>query len=290
MKPSCLFLRAGAGAALLLLASCGSCSGTRPIVDVQLVGPGAGAGLAIDEALGRRHLGTAAKGLEGFSVRPAGDEEVGWQLTVRIQLATERVDDEDPSKLRRGLGASAVLRRLVGGEEGRDRFAAEVLEVRLADPGSSTDAHLVGTLDRLMGRLALTLSLAEAPPARVAEAVQSEDAFERAVAVRTVKVRSLAAAVPALEARMKDDQVTMQEALRIAGTLSTLGQPSSAGALIDVISRFPEASIPLIFLLGQIGGREAEAYLFTVRSGHQEPSVRDAARQALEEMSASPER
>jgi hypothetical protein len=40
----------------------------------------------------------------------------------------------------------------------------------------------------------------------------------------------------------------------------------------------------LVYALGAIGGEEAEAYLYTMAQGHDQPAVRDAARQALEEM------
>jgi hypothetical protein len=43
----------------------------------------------------------------------------------------------------------------------------------------------------------------------------------------------------------------------------------------------------IVFAVGEIGGPEAEAYLFTVAQGHDQPAIQAAARQALETMSAS---
>ena len=55
--------------------------------------------------------------------------------------------------------------------------------------------------------------------------------------------------------------------------------------LID-LGRAKEASFlrEIVYALGAIGGEEAEAYLFTMAQGHDEPVIRASAQQALDEL------
>jgi HEAT repeat protein len=43
----------------------------------------------------------------------------------------------------------------------------------------------------------------------------------------------------------------------------------------------------VVYAIGEIGGSEAEAYLFTVAQGHDQPDVQAAAQQALDTLDAS---
>jgi HEAT repeat protein len=69
------------------------------------------------------------------------------------------------------------------------------------------------------------------------------------------------------------------------GALVQIGDPEASGAIIDATEdRGSEFLLPLLFALGQLGGLEAEAYLFTVQNGHQDPLMRQSASEALREL------
>jgi hypothetical protein len=278
-------MRRGALGLGLLLASCGGpCSGGAPIVDVDVRPPPPTAALELDLAAARSRVEAAADALDGFSVRPAEAEEVGWQLTARPRLATERTDDEDATRVRRALGLAVELERLKPARDGEiGRFVAEGLEVRVVPRGAPTAPLVAAAVDTVMARLSTSIELSRARPERLARAIREGDPHARAVATRIARARGLEAARPALEARLAHDDVSPREALQLAGALADIGHPDSAGALIDTISRFPKQTVPLLYLLGRIGGREATAYLFTVKSGHEEAGVRAAAEEALAE-------
>ena len=59
-------------------------------------------------------------------------------------------------------------------------------------------------------------------------------------------------------------------------------------ALID-LSRGKDVGFlqEIVFALGEIGGSEAEAYLYTVAQGHDQPAIQAAAQQALDTLYAS---
>ena len=66
------------------------------------------------------------------------------------------------------------------------------------------------------------------------------------------------------------------------------GNSMAPPALID-LSRGKEVGFlqEIVFALGEIGGSEAEAYLFTVAQGHDQPAIQAAAQQALDTLYAS---
>lgn len=274
-------------ALLFALAACsGPCSSPMPIVSVDVVRGSETMGLVLSDAVAEARAMAAAQALERFAVRRARTGEVGWQLLVQIRLATERTDDEDPSKLRRALGAAAELRSL-GPVDGPNLFRAEALEIRTVSRGTSADPHLRETIDLVMARLETSIRLAQASAGEVAEAILSDDPHARAVATQMAKDRRLVEVRPALEGRLAASELSMQEALRLAGALAEVGGPSSATAVIDLVSRFPEATVPLLYVLARIGGREASGFLFTVKSGHSSPEVRRAAEEALRQLEAN---
>ncbi len=278
------------GRAVLLLipalAHCGSTCGGAPIVAVEVLPPSS-VELEIDLGSAESWVQRAAGRLDGYAVRPAQRGEPGWQLTVAFRLAVERSDETDLTLVRRALGAEARLERLDRPPTGEVGVVqAEALETRSVPRGSPASTQVEALLERLFERLATAVGLARAPPDALTAAVEDPDPHVRAVAVGLVRQRSLAEAAPALARRLADPEISTQDVLRIGGALGDVGGPASVGAVIDAVGVHPGATIPLLFVLGKLGGREAAGYLFTVERGHAQPDVRSAARDALEDLQA----
>jgi hypothetical protein len=113
----------------------------------------------------------------------------------------------------------------------------------------------------------------------------SKDARVRDHAIRVLADRKSTAAVPALLERLKDPDPRIVH--RAVGALAQIGDERAVAPLID-LSRDGDAAIAarVARIIGDIGGAEAEGYLLTIASGHPEPRVRRAAREALAEMGA----
>jgi HEAT repeat protein len=63
---------------------------------------------------------------------------------------------------------------------------------------------------------------------------------------------------------------------------------SAVPALIDLVKDSNMGFVQeIVFAIGEIGGEEAEAYLFTMAQGHDQPDVQAAAQQALDTLDAS---
>jgi hypothetical protein len=67
--------------------------------------------------------------------------------------------------------------------------------------------------------------------------------------------------------------------------LVALKETRAVGPMIDSARRRPSIYLgQIIFGVAEIGGKEAEAYLFTVASGHPDPEMRSSAERALSEL------
>lgn len=282
-------MRPASALSLIFFAGCaGPCGSSAPIVAVTwLQDPEMLQGLALEKSVGETELNRLARDLPGFSLRNANDGETGWQLTVGVRLATERADDEQPQLRRRALGLSAELRAL-GAYDGPSRFMAEALEQRVEGPEVPTEALIRVALATVMSRLRSSIRLARASPEEIATSIQDGDPHVRAIAVTLARERGLKTASAALEARLGASDVTAPEVLRIGAALAELGGDSSVAPLIEASSRFRDTLIPIIFVLARMGGREAEAFLFTLQNGHDRPEVRAAAADALLELRPRP--
>ncbi len=113
----------------------------------------------------------------------------------------------------------------------------------------------------------------------------AEDVRAREQAVRVLGERRSRAAVPALVQRLKQEDARL--AHRILGALAQIGDERAVPALIDLArGADPTLTLRVARFVGDIGGAEAEGFLLTISSGHPDPRVRKAAREALDDMAA----
>lgn len=142
---------------------------------------------------------------------------------------------------------------------------------------------LAGALDEVVKSGALQLDALDKPDAELIADLGSTDPRKRDFAVRLLADRRNSAAVPALIERLKDPD--REVAMKAVGALGSIGDPKAVPALIEMSqTRDPQFLIALIDVVAGLGGTDAEAFLFTLASGHPDPPVRLAAREAQERL------
>ena len=200
-------------------------------------------------------------------IAPSGGDGV---QPMRAEVAVELT-------LTRGAGSRIVgegraqQEFLAGGAlQARDDAFSTALDDALADAARQVGLHLE-TADKKEGELVADLS--------------SGDGQRREFALRVLADRKSPVAVPHLLERLADADRTVQ--LRAVGGLVAVGDARAVPALIDAsLGRDPSFVIQVIYALAEIGGEEAEAYLFTASTGHMEDLVREAAGEALANLRA----
>src|SRR6266849_5936586 len=89
------------------------------------------------------------------------------------------------------------------------------------------------------------------------------------------------------QSRRSAMRLALSSALDQVTGLAHLKNAGAVPSLIDLAKgKDPSFVREIIFALGEIGGDEAEAYLYTVAEGHDQPAVRAAAQKALDELRA----
>jgi HEAT repeat protein len=140
---------------------------------------------------------------------------------------------------------------------------------------------------RAASGLALALTVAEKPDAELLRDLDASDGKLRDLAVQALADRRSPAAVPALVARLKDPDPEVAD--RAVGALAQIGDPRAVLPLIELTRRREGPFVAqIVRIIGDIGGDEARAYLETVRTGHPDPDVRDAAGKALSDLRRRP--
>jgi HEAT repeat protein len=115
--------------------------------------------------------------------------------------------------------------------------------------------------------------------------LNSKDARVRDAALRVLAERREPVAVPELIKRLNDPDP--DEVRRAMGDLVQIGDPRAVPPLIDLVrGKDPGFIQEVVYAIGAIGGEDAEAYLYTVAQGHELPTVREAAKEALKELHA----
>jgi hypothetical protein len=105
----------------------------------------------------------------------------------------------------------------------------------------------------------------------------------RDYAIRVLADRRSPAAVPHLIARLQDPNPEV--ARRAAGALIAIGDRRAVTPLIEMTHhRRPEDVGPILYAIANLGGPEAEAFLFTLESGAPDEETRRTARAAYGEL------
>jgi len=115
-------------------------------------------------------------------------------------------------------------------------------------------------------------------------ALADSDPRLRDFAIQRLGERKVLAAVEPLIARLTAEE-DPNLVLRIVGALVAIRDERAVEPLIALTHRKDaELVVQIVYALGALGSRQAEAYLVTMASGHPDDDVRGAAKQALAEL------
>jgi hypothetical protein len=143
--------------------------------------------------------------------------------------------------------------------------------------------QLQSLLENLVAKAHATYSAGQKKDEALLADLKGQDSIARDLAAQVLVERRNPAVIPVLEKQLQEEDP--QVFRRAMGGLVELKVRSSVPVLID-LARGKDLGFlrEVIFALGSIGGEEAEAYLFTVSQGHEQPLIREAAEEALAEL------
>ena len=258
----------------------------RPIVYVDIVDRALAAeGLPQARPRTEAALQQVMRRWPDFAYRLAKPGEPGWQLDLRVAQASQRGADAQPGAMHRAAGVRLELRALEAVEQDPASLSVEAL-VTMDAPADAPFADVLDAAILEAGqRMQASMALHWGPEDDLLAALDAEPEWRRLLAIHAAGRRRLKAAVPALMALVRDERQSSTVVVSAVGALVGIGATEAASVIIDACHRRePEYVVQMIFALGALGGREAEAYLFTVQSGHPVPEVKAAAAEALEEL------
>ncbi|RKG79120.1 HEAT repeat domain-containing protein [Corallococcus terminator] len=289
MKPALLLT-----SCVLLLGACRSQAPRHPVAPVELSGD-----TVRDNALlgfgpdGVRELfSDALEGSGRFEL--VADEDPKkvrpWRMSLDLPFTREVLKDGNPHSFAE-VGANLSLERFGGAVPQHYEVVglgeAQVQEDSEEGRRVAMRAALESVLRQVTESALMQLSALERTDEALVTDLRAVDARIREFALRTLAERKHPAAAPLLIERLKDTS-DADAVRRTIGALAEMKAKSAVPALIDLArGRDPGFLQEIVFAVGEIGGPEAEAYLYTVAQGHDTPSVQAAAQQALDTLYAS---
>jgi hypothetical protein len=215
-----------------------------------------GAGFPLDEGARRHYRATLTVVAFGMStarepLRPAAE--------VVVDLELEQSWAVGPRPRETGRAQAALS---VGGPKGAWREA------------------LAGAVRDAAQALALDLRAAQKSTEALVRDLSDGDPRARGRALRALAARGASGTARAVAERVRDpDPIVARAAV---DALATFKDPASALPLIEAAQAGDTGTtLRLIPVLAEIGGADVEGYLLTLRSGHADPAVRQAAAKAL---------
>ncbi|QSQ25613.1 HEAT repeat domain-containing protein [Pyxidicoccus parkwayensis] len=217
-------------------------------------------------------------------------EKRPWRLTLDVPFTREVLKDGDPRSYAE-VGGSLTLERFGGDLPQQYEVVglgeAPVEEDTPAGRQKAMRVALESVLRQVTSSAVLQLAALDRSDEALVQDLRADDPPTRSVALRTLAERHHPAAAPLLIDQLKD--ATDADALRkTMGTLVEMKARSAVPVLIDLARGKDFGFVQeIVFAVGEIGGPEAEAYLYTVAQGHDVPAVQAAAQQALDTLYAS---
>jgi hypothetical protein len=216
-------------------------------------------------------------------------EKQAWSLTLELPFTREALKDGSAYSFAE-VGASLTLER-GGGESVQSYEVVGLGEVRVEGKGPEARREalreaLRRALAQVTAAAALQLKAADREDAALLRDLRSQDERVREFALRVLADRRNPAAAPLLVRRLQDEDPEVVR--KSMGARVEMKALTAVPALIELVKDQEIGFVQeVVFAIGEIGGVEAEAYLFTVAQGHDQPDVQAAAQQALDTLYAS---
>jgi len=231
----------------------------------------------------------AAMTANGLPVVKEGEKAPSGANVLRGRLSLESELQEARATTPAEVAVAAVL-QLKGKPLGNLDTVSAHREAPLkgAGPEDRREAtvHAVeGVLDDLAAEAGALVKATGQKDEVLVKALESTDVRTRTWAMKVLADRKNPAAVPPLLEQLKSED--LDEVRAAIGALVELKDQRAVPAMIDAShARDNLFQREVVFALSAIGGEEAEAYLFTMAQGHDEPVIRASAQQALDELNA----
>lgn len=227
--------------------------------------------------------------LEEGGEKKGKGEKGAWSLTLELPFTRESLRDGSAYSFAE-VGATLELERR--GEEGLQHYQVVGLgEVRVEKKDAETRRNalreaLKRALSQVSEAASMQMAAADREDAALLQDLQSQDDRVREFALRVLADRRNPAAAPLLIRQLQDEDP--QQVRQAIGALVEMKARDAVPALIELVKDREIGFVQeVVFAIGEIGGTEAEAYLFTVAQGHDQPDVQAAAQQALDTLYAS---
>lgn len=276
---------------VLVLASC-SRAPQHYVDRVQVVGSTVSdnAILAMTSEQVQRLLESRLKSNGRFVLKEAEKKPV-QSVSFEVELSyTREAHKEGREGIWAEVGATAEVKRKSKDDSRHDEVVG-LGEIQIK--GDSLEARQAAVrkalelaVDQLVASSDLLLSAHQKSDGDLEKDLKSKDARVSEFALRALAERRNPIVVDALLEKLRSNDGV--EVRRAIGALVELREKRAVPVMID-LARNRDASFlrEIVFALGAIGGEEAEAYLFTVAQGHDQPEVQAAAEQAMNELRAS---
>jgi hypothetical protein len=280
----------------LFVASCNGCASRRPIISVEFLDRASAIAQEpsrLDRTKVEAQVTELAGKWPGFTVRDAKGEEIAWQLVAELQLVAEKeAKSADGGAPKPGEKSRVVATSMslfaVKGKDGAPpkRYEASSVLVRDVKEDAPIEPLVTASIEETASQIGAAIELESASDEKILAALSGTDHGKRTRAIVMSGERKLKGALPKLMELVRDDDEQDQDAvLKAIGAMVSIGDPVAVGALIDAGRRRSSAYLnQILFAVAQLGGKEAEAYLFTVSTGHTDPEVKKNANEALEEL------
>ncbi|MBZ4421860.1 HEAT repeat domain-containing protein [Myxococcus sp. RHSTA-1-4] len=288
MKPALLL-----AICVVLLGACRSQAPRHPMAPVEVSGATVrdnallglapeGVGVLLTDALKATGRFEAPKEDAPREVRP-------WRMTLDVPFTREVLKDGDPRSFAE-VGANLELERFGANHPQHYEVVglgeAPVLEDTPAGRQAAMREALRSALRQVAESAALQLAALERNDEALVQDLKASDSRIREFALRTLAERQHPSAAPLLIERLKEasDAETVRKTM---GALVEMKARVAVPVLIDLARGRDLGFVQeIVFAVGEIGGPEAEAYLYTVAQGHDAPAVQAAAQQALDTLYA----
>jgi hypothetical protein len=193
--------------------------------------------------------------VDSQAVPDAAPEQATVQVRVRLEYLQHTGEDLNPL-----LATATATSRGV-----RDQAGAAATETALA---------------RAVQQISFELQASSKTDDELVADLHSPESFRSAAALEHLAARRHPAAFAPLIKQLQQDDAEVS--LRALSALVSYDDPRAVRSIVDEAERrdFP-FFIEALYALGSIGGEDAEAYLFTVQSGHADPRAQATATEAL---------
>lgn len=230
-----------------------------------------------------------ALGSHALFVLKEGEGAPSGAQVLKGRLSLESEVNEARASTPAEVSVAAVL-QMKGKELGTLDSVHAHREVALKGPGPEdrreATVHAVeGVLEDIAAEAGALVKASNQKDEELVKGLASTDLRTRTFAMKVLADRKNPAAVPALLEQLKSEDLDVVRAA--IGSLVELKDVRAVPVMIDAShARDNLFQREVVFALGSIGGEEAEAYLFTMAQGHDEPVIRASAQQALDELKA----